>query len=263
MKIMQYFPGIMIIVSALILSGQSLARGNHQGGEVVVDIVSDQRGLLPRFDAPFAEVAEERSYVIARDAERYSIRVTNRSGRRVGVVLAVDGRNIISGEKSYLQSHEPMYILGPHQTQEVAGWRSGRNQINRFYFTGMSDSYAAAWGDHTAMGVVAAAVFREHQPQTYGNEKRYKKSGKSQAMREAPGTGYGEHEWSPGREVHFVAQKRAFEKKFIKYEWRSTLCRMGIVQCGPDRDQNRFWPQGRRNHGYAPPPPSWSFQLRF
>lgn len=260
MRDMRLFQGIVIVMLALLLPVHSSAKGYYQNGDVEVDIVSDQRGTLQRFDARMGGRDVERSYVIARDAERYRIRVSNRSNKRVGVVLAVDGRNILSGKKSYLQSHERMYILGPHQTQEYGGWRTSKNRTSRFYFTGMSDSYASNWGDHTAMGVVAVAVFREHQQQIVRKEKMHKKSGKFQAMKEGPGTGFGENEWSPSREVRFVAQKRAVEKKFIKYEWRSTLCRMGIVQCKPARKENRFWPHNRRNNGYAPFP-SWSLQL--
>jgi len=263
MRTMKYFQGIVVLVFALMLPVQSSARGYQQRGDVEVDIISDRRGTLQRFDALSGGADTERSYVIASNAERYRIRVSNRSNERVGVVLAVDGRNIISGRKSYLQSQERMYILGPHETQEYGGWRTGRNQTNRFYFTGMSDSYSAAWGDTTAMGVVAVAVFREQHQQMYGKGKRNKNSAKFQAKRGQPGTGFGENEWSPAREVHFVAQKHPVEKKFIKYEWRSTLCRRGIMQCSPDGDQNRFWPHARRNNGYAPPPPSWSFQLNF
>lgn len=118
MRDMRLFQGIVIVMLALLLPVHSSARGYYQNGDVEVDIVSDQRGTLQRFDARMGGTDAERSYVIARDAERYRIRVSNRSNKRVGVVLAVDGRNILSGKKSYLQSHERMYILGPHQTQE-------------------------------------------------------------------------------------------------------------------------------------------------
>jgi hypothetical protein len=251
------FQRILAPLFILIIPVQAFAVGQHTPDNVHVDIIADQRGVLHRFDAGSQWVDTERSYIIARQDERYRIRISNRSNRRVGIVIAVDGRNIISGEKSYLNPHERMYIIGPHQSQEYEGWRTGRNHINRFYFTGMSDSYAAHWGDHTAMGVVAVAVFNERYQQTGKGKRKGKRFG---MQREAPGTGFGEGEWSPSREVHFVAQKRAARKTFIKYEWRKTLCRMGIVQCrqkhthrGPDH--NRFWPgdrpHNRRNDGFA------------
>lgn len=256
--------GILAILFALLVPVQSFARGHHESGNVEIDIVSDQRGSLRQFHAVPQRVGTERSYVIARNDERYRIRVSNPSNKRIGVVIAVDGRNIISGKKSHLGSHERMYILDPYQSQEYDGWRTGKNQINRFYFTGMNDSYAAHWGDQTAMGVVAIAVYNERYQQNYwkndpaGERRRF---GKSNSQREAPGTGFGEGEWSPSREVRFAAQKRPAHKSFIKYEWRKTLCRMGIIQCRPklaDREQNRFWPHDRPhnriNDGFAPFP---------
>ena len=135
------------------------ATGFARSSDVTIEIVSDERGPLPKYDAGFGSERSRRSYVAARDGERYRIWVSNRSGNRVGLVIAVDGRNIISGEQSHLGPHERMYILGPYQTGQYEGWRTGRNQVNRFYFTGMSDSYAAAWGDYTAMSVIAVAVY--------------------------------------------------------------------------------------------------------
>ena len=43
------------------------------------------------------------------------------------------------------------------------------------------------------------------------------------------------------------------ETLYLKYEWRSTLCKLGVIECvrQPRRPPNRFWDSG----GYAPPPP--------
>ena len=221
------FQRIATILFILTIPAQGFAGRQHALAKVHIDIITDLRGVLHRFDTGSQRVTTDRSYIIARQDERYRIRVSNTSEKRIGVVIAVDGRNIISGEKSYLKSHERMYILGPHQSQEYEGWRTGRNRINRFYFTGMSDSYAAHWGDRTAMGVVAVAVFQEryqqvHRKQSSGNtptaKDRSRNFSKFNVQREAPGTGFGEDEWSPSRKVHFVAQKRASRKTFIKYE---------------------------------------------
>src|SRR5688500_9675243 len=62
-----------------------------------------------------------RAYLEAERDARYRIRITNSSGRRVGVVVAVDGRNIISGARSELENGEPMYILDAWSTQEFSG----------------------------------------------------------------------------------------------------------------------------------------------
>jgi len=258
--------GILVILFVLVLSIPASARKHSSYSAVDMEIVSDQRGSLRNFTVHSERENIERNYVIAKNDERYRIRVRNRSNRRVGVVIAVDGRNIISGKKSHLKSHERMYILEPFQTQEFEGWRTGRNRTNRFYFTNMEDSYAADWGDYSAMGVVALSVFQERQQQVnrpnYKSLKQQKSTGKTKNMHRTPGTGFGEQHWSPSREVRFVAEKRASSKTFIKYEYRSTLCRKGIIQCGPNHRRNRFWSDNDSNYGYAPFP-SWHFQLNF
>ena len=60
-----------------------------------------------------------------------------------------------------LRADERMYVLPPHESATYEGWRTERDTVNRFYFTEPGDSYAAAFGDRSAMGVIAVAAFRE------------------------------------------------------------------------------------------------------
>jgi hypothetical protein len=242
---------------------QASARGLESYSAVDVDIISDHLGVLTKYDAGFGGGHENHSYVEARDDERYRIRIRNRSGTRIGLVIAVDGRNIISGKKSELGHRERMYILGPYQTGEYEGWRTGKNRVNRFYFTGMDDSYSAAWGDYSAMGVIALAVYEGRQQDVYiPRQEKRRNSPQDGPLRrnrqESPGTGIGESEWSPSREVPFEPERKPAFREFIKYEYLSTLCRKGIADCRHYRDRdrgNRFWPDHERNNGFAPFPP--------
>jgi hypothetical protein len=63
------------------------------------------------------------------------------------------------------------------------------------------------------------------------------------------GTGYGEEVYSPSITVAFQPDARAREKLTVKYEWRETLMRMGVIRDLPVR-RNRLW-----DSGFAPPPP--------
>jgi len=206
----------------------------------------------------------QRAYLEAVKGEPYAIRVRNRSDRRIGLVIAVDGRNIISGDKSYLGPNERMYILNPYQQSVYKGWRTGKNRVNNFYFTDAADSYADAWGDHSAMGVIAVAAFKEirqhsHGPKEfYGNKRSQSTEQRSQRAPRAesqPGTGFGDEEYSPSRRVSFTPEKHPMVKHFIKYEWHNTLCRKGIISCydRPHKQpNNRFW---NEQNDYAPYPP--------
>ena len=168
----------------------------------------------------------------------------NTTGERLGLVIAVDGRNIINGSKSELARSEPMYVLDAWGTQDYAGWRANLDAINEFYFTDWSDSYAEAFGDRSARGVIAVAVYREVPPprpvyQPYGRVRRSAdrrapaasappprdRARVARAAAKSAGTGYGDRRVDHAVQVEFVARSNADSRHFIKYEWRETLCR--------------------------------------
>lgn len=239
----------LVATLALALIWPAWARDHHDGA-IEVSIIADRGGQLREY--PVERRGDlYRAYVEARAGDEYGIRVRNRTGHRIGVVVAVDGRNIISGRRSNLQPDERMYILNPYQENVFRGWRTDRDRVNRFYFTDAGNSYAAAWGDHSAMGVIAVAAYRERQ--VYRHDERAQQQRKFGTQSE-PGTGFGRDEWSPSRRVEFEPERHPFSRVFFKYEWRESLCRRGVIDCrGYDRDHrpNRLWDDG----GFAPPPP--------
>jgi hypothetical protein len=73
----------------------------------------------------------------------------------------------------------------------------------------------------------------------------------ARAEEKSAGTGYGREEYSPSTIVEFEPESHPIEKIFLKYEWRSTLCKKGIIRCGGKRaPHNRMW----EGEGFAPPP---------
>ncbi|KAF0217361.1 MAG: hypothetical protein FD174_3327 [Geobacteraceae bacterium] len=282
---------IATIVLAVMLSAANVWAGSV-GNAIEVRIVTDDGRTLPTYPVKTKHDLKK-VYAEAVKGEHYRIEVRNRLNRRVGLVIAVDGRNIISGEKSWLKSSERMYILEPYGSGEFAGWRTGQERINRFYFTDVPDSYAAAFGDESAMGVITVAAYPEvlcHQPPPFPMSQQAptyergfggrgdassgaadlagaapaapaarseaKKAAKSEQALDGAGTGYGREEYSPVETVAFEAENRAVETIHFKYEWRSTLCRLGVVSCDMPhrRPPNRLWDNG----GFAPPPPGRS-----
>ena len=103
------------------------------------------------------------SYVAGRPGDRYAVRLSNRSGARVLVVLSVDGVNAVSGETA--STGQTGYVLGPWQTAEITGWRKSYSEAAAFYFTALPDSYAARTDRPDNVGVIGAAVFRERVQQ--------------------------------------------------------------------------------------------------
>jgi hypothetical protein len=279
-----------IILSVMLYSANVWA--GSVGNAVEVRIVTDDGRTLPTYPVRTKQTLKK-VYAEAVKGDHYRIEVTNRLNRRVGLVIAVDGRNIITGEKSWLKNSEQMYILEPYGSGEFSGWRTGQERINRFYFTDVPDSYAAAFGDKSAMGVITVAAYPEQHryepppmsmyrpapsnqrvysgksaegsskldsaaaaPAAPAAESRQKKSAKAEQSLDSAGTGYGREEYSPVQTVAFEAEKRAVETIHIKYEWRDTLCRLGVVNCNlpQRRPANRLWDNG----GYASPPPGRS-----
>lgn len=277
---------VAIVILAILVCTTGAWAGSV-GETVEVRVVSDDGRTLPTYPVKLQH-GVRKVYAEAVKGDHYRIRVKNRLDRRVGLVIAVDGRNIISGMKSWLKNNERMYIIEPYGSGEFAGWRTAQDRINRFYFTDVPDSYAAAFGDESAMGVITVAIFPEVQrceapmplsrmapSAPWGREgkaagsadkadsapaageqsaKRMKeKDVRQEQALESAGTGYGRGEYSPSRIVAFEPEKRAVETIYLKYEWRSTLCKLGVVECAksPRPLPNRLWDYG----GYAPPPP--------
>lgn len=220
---------------------------------VTLSVQSDNQRKLPEFPLN-SDSSHYRAYIQATQNERYRLRVVNNSNQRVGLVIAVDGRNIISGKQSWLANSERMYILNPHDSADYEGWRTSTNQTNRFYFTEAENSYAAAWGDNSAMGVIAMAVYAE-RPHPQLSNKDEAMSGSASRSAPSAGTGFGESTYSPSMTVSFEPSLEPMEKLFFKYEWREVLCRKGILrECSHDSGNsgNRLWKEG----GFVPPPPS-------
>lgn len=281
---------IAAVILAIVLSAvQVWARS--VGDAVEVNIVSDDGRSLPTYPVKMRS-GLKKVYAEAVKGDHYRIEVRNKLNRRVGLVIAVDGRNIISGGKSWMENSERMYILEPYGSGEFSGWRSSNDLINRFYFTNVPDSYAAAFGDESAMGVISVAAYPELQryvpparlqsqsAPAWQRDSAGKSAGSSERAESAPaaaapapagemskkraakmeqkslegaGTGYGHEEYSPVQVVAFEPEGRAIETIHFKYEWRSTLCRLRVISC--DVPPRRHANRLWDNGGYAPPPP--------
>ena len=119
--------------------------GSRWQGEVSVEVVSD-RGMtlltVPHKDLWTGGTRVIKQYLEAKKGERYAIVIRNRTAERVGVVVAVDGRNIISGKRSEMKNTEDMYIVGSHETGQYDGWRTDQNTVHRFFFTEPGDCFS-------------------------------------------------------------------------------------------------------------------------
>jgi len=269
------FAKLLTIFITVLFSLLIEARTYGSGG-ISVEVISDSGDLYRVI--PHRRYVDKRGtnvtkqYLEAIEGDNYSIVVSNNTGDRIGVVVAVDGRNVISGDQSYLKNTERMYVIPPYENVRIDGWRTSQDVVNRFYFTVPEDSYSVrTFGDDSAMGVIAVAAFREKTPVILERKapaptpapKRksmLKGFGTAPSDRQAQtegdnrvGTGFGEEQYSPTRKVQFDPEPVAFSKVLVKYEWHETLCKRGLVRCYEYRKHNRLW-DGDRDR-YAPYPP--------
>lgn len=157
------------VVSAVIvaaLAGPAAVSAHEPHGErpgSLVEVAVEVEGSgSPLYRAPDGS---GRYYFEARRGARYAVRLTNRTHQRVGVVLHVDGLNVISGERpSRWPGSDPgrMYVLDPWDQAEVKGWRTTLDEVRRFTFVDEERSYATRSGKaNSKMGWVEVAVYRE------------------------------------------------------------------------------------------------------
>ena len=105
-------------------------------------------------------------WVAGTPGHRYAIEIRNRSGGRLLAVTSVDGVNVLSGATAGWD--QAGYVFDAGERYQVTGWRKSNAEVAAFFFTDLSNSYAARTGRPTNVGVIGVALFRErHPPRVY------------------------------------------------------------------------------------------------
>jgi hypothetical protein len=156
---------------------------------VVDGTLVDVRVLVQGQSAPLFQSWDQgqRFYFQAFQGRRYALELHNNTGERVGVLVAVDGLNVVNGERSNLRSGEAMYVLGPWETTTIRGWRSSLNDVRQFVFVDEERSYAERTGQANGdMGWIRVLTFREQRPQVWNDGRRFKLYGGAPAPEASP-----------------------------------------------------------------------------
>ncbi len=236
------------------------------------------------------------TFVLGHLGERYTLRVLNRSARRVEAVVSVDGRDVIDGQPADWRTKRG-YLVPAGGSVEIDGWRISQQEAAAFRFSSVRDSYAAKTGNAREAGVIGVAIFPERwyprPPQPISplpgvspdsgmrdglggrEDMGSAPKAESRAPAAAPqplaqrsaerpglGTGFGEPVWSQVREVPF---ERAFQRPEIvmgaRYDDRAGLVALGIDVDGAavsEVDLRRTAdPFPVVDRSYAKPPPGW------
>ena len=263
---------VLMTIAAVLMAAAAPATAHSRGTlreEVTIEIVSENKSnflTIPHKDFMNGGTHTLKQYLEARRGENYGIAIRNMTPDRIGVVIAVDGRNIISGKRSDLKNSEDMYVINGYEHGKYDGLRTASDNVHKFYFTDTGDSYAMrTFNDSTAMGIIAVAVYREKErPKLLHEQKRLdsapaapsaESSARSKAgaaRDESAGTGFGNEQYSPTLRVAFEPEPTPSQKTLVKYEWREVLCRKGILTCRQE-PKNRLWDEDE----YAPSPPGY------
>ncbi len=123
-------------------------------GLVSVGLKGDGWGMLPGANV------NGRWFVVGQEGHRYSIVVRNRTNERLEVVASVDGLDVLDGRAA--SPGKRGYLLQPHATQVIDGFRKSTETVAAFRFGAVSESYAAKKHHQTGnVGVIGVAIFSE------------------------------------------------------------------------------------------------------
>ncbi len=236
--------------------------------------------------------ARGRLYVEAREGAEYGITIRNPLPDRVAVALAVDGLNTIDARHTTARAASK-WVIEPYGSITISGWQMSSTRARRFYFTSERDSYAARMGRPDDLGLITAVFFRERRPvavvppprppyiledettRVESKDKRDAPAERQQSRAESAGqarnrsavpydndeyaaTGIGRAVDHDVRWVNLDLEERPMTEVSIRYEYRPTLVRLGILPRPypqtPEPLQRRERARGFRDGQFCPEP---------
>jgi hypothetical protein len=99
-------------------------------------------------------------YVVGQKNARYEIVIRNETRRRLEVVVSVDGKDVLDGEKASFKKRG--HVLDPRETMAIEGFRKSPGEVAAFRFTSMNETYSQRfYGETKSVGAIGLAVFSE------------------------------------------------------------------------------------------------------
>jgi hypothetical protein len=103
-----------------------------------------------------------RAYILGHSGERYVVRVTNPTPRRVEALISIDGLDAVDGEPA--DARKRGYVIQPYGELRVEGFRVSTAEVASFRFSSVRNSYAGRKGKARNVGVIGVAIFAEQEP---------------------------------------------------------------------------------------------------
>jgi len=206
----------------------------------------------------FLRSTPRKGYLGGEVGHGYKLALTNTGNVRLKVVVSVDGVNVVTGENASI--HQTGYVISPHSTTVIDGWRKSLNNAAKFIFSNPRESYASQTGRKANVGVIGFAVFQEARPiyERSRNMDSMDSAGGARAEKAAPasslnslGTAHGESVESQARMTTFNASSdRPIEVLELKYDTLQNLERIGVALVAQDN------PTAFPADGFVPDPPN-------
>jgi len=221
-------------------------------------------------------------WIAGRPDGRYVIDIRNCTDGRLLAVTSVDGINVISGATAAWQ--QSGYVFDTGERYQITGWRKSNEEVAAFFFTDLSNSYAARTGRPANVGVIGLALFRERRPRPVYSPPQvapFARRGESMAQAApAPwsraadaanssslalparpaasaklGTGHGPREYSYVRDTEFLRLHAEPDEVIrIHYDSLENLVAMGVLR-GPAATPPTLNPfPGSHEHRFVPDP---------
>jgi hypothetical protein len=258
-----------VIVASLCLTAFPLTSHaqSHQRGQYTVEVLMNG-GAQPVY------ARDGQSYIAGAYGSAYQIRVTNNSGGRIEAVIAVDGRDVVSGQP-VAPRRQRGYIVPAYGSTVIDGFRSSTANVAAFRFASVPESYAWRTGTSWDIGTIRVWIFEEEAPPVVYYPPAMPWGGAAPSARSAApgaqmdsageaapqtmGTAYGEQRWSPVSYTSFQrSSRRADTVLGLRYNSWDMLAAAGIVTPAP------VYPTYPVCYGYycpgpfAPPPPGYT-----
>ena len=253
---------VVLIATAVLAASPALA---HKEDALSLDVLVNGR--------PLSEIhARNATYIEAVRHAEYSLRLTNRTDRRMAVALAVDGLNTIDA-KTGSSGKASKWVLGPWETVTIEGWQIGADNARKFFFTSEDKSYGAWLGKTTNLGVIEAVAYREvvlppPRSPVLKQEKRQSGRNRDRSSEAAPAPSAGKAAPAPtesldddmaatgiGRKidhrvtrVHLQLESTPAASIRLRYEYRQQLVDLGVL---PSPDEERALARRENATGFS------------
>ncbi|MBP9669050.1 MAG: hypothetical protein KBE09_02050 [Candidatus Pacebacteria bacterium] len=213
-------------------------------GSLTVAIEMDRFGTMPVHPAIASEGRKGRTPVsfahVAVEKGDYKMLVQNQGARRIFACVAIDGRNILNGEKVGRDYNElaawqtpgkpTCYVVDRYSMQDFAGWRTDSATIRRFIFTSVENSAAVKYfDDPSAVGTMVISIFPEVIREVYAQPRSAEAPTRGGPSPRSLGTGAGESQRSEVRTVEFEPERQAAQAFVLHYATTAVLESMGVI----------------------------------